>query len=295
LSDFTWPGDNKLALSIVINVEEGSEATLVDGDKGPEPVDELGIRLSHSMRNYSNESNYEYGLREGWPRIRDALERYRVQATFTAAAVSLMRAPDIARYIADSSHETCSHGWRWIHQFRMNEDEERDFIRKATRDIEKSTGKKPVGWLSRYLLTDNTRRLLQEEGYLYHMDDYSADAPFFSAVPGSDKPMLIVPYALDSNDMKFWTDPSLSVSAWLDYACRSFDILYEEGCNGRARMMSLGLHLRIMGRPGRIRALYDFLAHVHRHDKVWVTTREAIARHWQSIHPDPVARPGLRD
>ncbi len=295
MKTFTWPDDNRLALSIVVNVEEGSEATIADGDKGPEPVDELGIQLRQPIRNYSNESNYEYGVREGWPRIKDLLEAYRVQVTFTAAAVSLLRAPAIARYIANGPHEACSHGWRWIHQFRMNEDKERDFIRKASAGIQKATGKRPVGWLSRYLLTDNTRRLLQEEGYLYHMDDYSADAPFFSAVSGSDKPMLIVPYALDSNDMKFWTDPSLSVSAWLDYACRSFDTLYAEGSTGQPRMMSLGLHLRIIGRAGRIRALDDFLAYVHKHEKVWVTTREAIARYWQEMHPEPSVRRGLRD
>ena len=294
ISNFAWPAGHQLALSIVVNVEEGSEATIADGDKRPEPVDELGIQLSHPMRNYSNESNYEYGLREGWPRVKTILERYQVPATFTAAAVSLMRAPEIAQYIAEGPHEPCSHGWRWIHQFRMNEAKERDFIQKAVRDIEASTGKRPLGWLSRYLLTDNTRRLLQEEGFLYHMDDYSADAPFYSAVPGSDQPMLILPYALDSNDMKFWTDPALSVSDWLDYACRSFDVLYQEGGAGQARMMSLGLHLRIIGRPGRIRALDDFLAYVHKHDGVWVTTRQTIAEYWQKMYPEPQVRPELR-
>lgn len=294
MAAFTWPSKHKLALSIVVNVEEGAEATIADGDKRPEPVDELGIQLSQPIRNYSNESNYEYGLREGWPRIRAILERYQVSTTFTAAATALTRTPDIARYIADGPHEPCSHGWRWVHQFRMEEAAERTFIQQASDDIEKSTGKRPVGWLSRYLLTPNTRRLLQEAGYLYHMDDYSADAPFWSSVTGSDQPMLILPYALDSNDMKFWTDPALSVSTWLDYACRTFDVLYAEGLEGQARMMSLGLHLRIIGRPGRIRALDDFLAYACKHKGVWLATRREIAEYWQSMHPEPSVRPALR-
>lgn len=294
MTSFNWPGKCKLALSVVVNVEEGAEASIADGDKGPEPVDELGIQLKQPVRNYSNESNYEYGLREGWPRIKTILDRYQVNTTFTAAAVALTRAPDIAQYIAEGPHEPCSHGWRWVHQFRMQEEEERIFIKKAGDEIEKNTGKRPVGWLSRYLLTPNTRRLLQEAGYLYHMDDYSADAPFWCTVEGSDKPMLILPYALDSNDMKFWTDPALSVPVWLDYAQRTFDVLYAEGSEGHPRMMSLGLHLRIIGRPGRIRALDDFLAYACRHEGVWLATRREIAEYWQTCSK-PVIRVGLRD
>ncbi|MBF2754520.1 MAG: polysaccharide deacetylase family protein [Gammaproteobacteria bacterium AqS3] len=289
-----WPDGSHLAVSIVVNVEEGAEASIADGDEHPEPVDELGIALRRSIRNYGNESNYEYGLREGFERVRGLLDRHGITATFAAAAVALERAGHIAEYIAEGAHEPCAHGHRWVHQFGMDEAQERDFIERAAVSIEASTGKRPVGWLSRYLHTPATRRLLQRAGFLYCMDDYSGDAPFWTAVEGSDQPLLIVPYALDSNDMKMWIDPGLGVSDWLDYAKKSFDVLYAEAAAGALRMMSLGLHLRIIGRPGRIGALDEFFAHVHRHPDVWIATRRAIAERWQQLHPDRPVRPPLR-
>jgi len=176
----------------------------------------------------------------------------------------------------------CCHGWRWIHQFHMTENEERAFIKKAVASIEATTGRRPVGWLSRYLLTPNTRRLLVEEGFRYHMDDYSDDLPFWDRVDGT--PILIVPYALDSNDMKMWTTPALTPSDWLRYATDSFDWLYAEGAS-EPKMMSLGVHLRIIGRPGRIAYLERFIQHVQRHPRVWIATREAIADHWAAHNP----------
>lgn len=289
----TWPNQARLALSIVVNVEEGSESTIADGDRGPEPVDELGVTLKKPIRMHGNESNYEYGIREGWPRIHKLLKKYDITATFTAAAVSLERAPEIADAIREGGHEACSHGHRWMHQFFMKEDQERQFIRDALESIQKTTGQRPYGWLSRYMHTENTRRLLQEEGFLYHMDDYSADEPFWAAVDGSDEPMVIVPYALDSNDMKFWTSPSLTPDAWLQYAKNTFDVLYEEGAES-ARMMSLGLHLRIIGRPGRIWALEEFLKYVTSKPDVWITTRKAIAETFAAQNPDKTIRPSLR-
>ncbi len=292
-SQFSWPNNAKLALSIVVNVEEGSESTIVDGDRGPEPVDELGVVPKKPIRVHGNESNYEYGIREGWPRVHKLLKKYDITATFTAAAVSLERAPEIAAAIVEGGHEACSHGYRWLHQYYMDEDKERQFIRDAVASIEKTTGQRPYGWLSRYLHTENTRRLLQEEGFLYHMDDYSADAPFWSAVDGSDEPMVIVPYAIDSNDMKFWTSPSLTPEAWLQYAKNTFDVLYAEGAD-QPRMMSLGLHLRIIGRPGRIGALEEFLQYVSTKQDVWITTRKAIAETFAEQCADKTIRPSLR-
>ncbi|MEQ9639768.1 MAG: polysaccharide deacetylase family protein [Alphaproteobacteria bacterium] len=280
-----WPGGARLAVSVVVNVEEGSEQSVAEGDKRPEPVDELGIALGKPIRNYGNESNYAYGIKAGAPRIMALLSKYGVPATFTAAALSLERAPDLARAIVAGGHEVCSHGWRWIHQFHMDEAAERDFIRKAADSIEASTGKRPAGWLSRYLLTENTRRLLIEEGFGYHMDDYSDDRPFWDVVDG--KPILILPYAVDSNDMKFWTAPALTPDQWLKYACDTFDVLYDEGAE-QPRMMSLGLHLRIIGRPGRIGAFEGFLRHVRRHPDVWLATRAEIAAAWAAHEPAPV-------
>ena len=178
----------------------------------------------------------------------------------------------------------CAHGWRWVHQFHMDEAAERDFIRKAVASITRTTGERPHGWLSRYLLTGNTRRLLVEEGFAYHMDDYSDDVPFWDTVDG--KPILILPYAIDSNDMKMWTAPSFMPADWLQYATDSFDCLLREGARA-PRMMSLGVHLRIIGRPGRIGYFEKFLDHVARHNDVWVTTRLQIARHWEATHPWP--------
>lgn len=287
-TNWSWPNGAKLALSIVVNVEEGSEYSVAEGDAFPEPVDELGVVIKKPLRMHGNESNYRYGLNEGAARIVALLERQQMRVTWTAAALSLERTPQLAQTIRARiekySDEACSHGWRWVHQFRLDETQEREFIRRAADSIEKSTGMRPVGWLSRYLHTEATRRLLQEEGFTYHMDDYSADTPFWAAVPGSAKPMVIVPYALDSNDMKMWVAPAYTPDLWLKYACDTFDVLLAEGqganTNTAPRMMSLGLHLRIIGRPGRIWALQRFLEHVGQASGVWVTTRRAIAEHF---------------
>jgi peptidoglycan/xylan/chitin deacetylase (PgdA/CDA1 family) len=265
---WSWPDGARLAVSLVVNVEEGAESSIADGDRGPEPVDELGIALKKPIRNYGNESNYRYGA----------------TATFTAAAVALERAPELAREIVAAGHEVCAHGWRWVHQFHLAEADEREFIRKAVASIERTTGTRPYGWLSRYLLTDHTRRLLAEEGFRYHMDDYSDDQPFWDVAGG--RPMVVVPYALDSNDMKFWTDPALSTEQWLRYATDTFDWLYEEGASA-PRMMSLGVHLRIIGRPGRIGVFERFLKHATARPGVWIATRRAIAEHFAAQVPPP--------
>lgn len=282
MNGMIWPGSARLALSIVVNVEEGSELSVAEGDRGPEPVDELGITLKKPIRNFGNESNYQYGIKRGAPRVMDLLERRQLTATFTAAALSLERAPALTERIVAGGHEVCSHGWRWVHQFQMDEVKERDFINKAADSIERTTGTRPVGWLSRYLLTENTRRLLVEAGFGYHMDDYSDDKPFWEQAGG--KPILIMPYALDSNDMKMWTDPAYTPEQWYRYAVDSFDQLYREGEN-EARMMSLGVHLRIIGRPGRFVWFERFIDHVLSKGDVWITTRRSIAEHWTEHCP----------
>ena len=213
------------------------------------------------------------------------LKDYGIKASWTVAALSLENHPEIAQAIADLGHEPVSHGYRWVHQFKMNEEQEREFIRKAVQSIEKTVGVRPYGWLSRYFHTDNTRRLLIEEGFTYHMDDYSGDVPYWDkdTVPG--KPITIVPYQLDSNDMKMWTDPAMTPTQWLEYAKNCFDQLYREGEAGNPKMMSLGLHLRIIGRPGRIWALEEFFRHVTAKKDVWITTRRDIAEHFAKVDP----------
>ncbi len=284
---YNWPDKARLALSVVINVEEGAEMSVRDGDRGPEPVDEMGIVLKRPIRNRANESNYRYGLKEGFCRVAGMLDEFRIPATWTAAALALERAPEVARYLSDRGDEAASHGYRWEHQFRMEEEKEREFIRKTVRSITETTGARPVGHLSRYLVSDNTRRLLAEEGFLYHMDDYSGDEPFWEVVDG--RPLVIMPYAIDTNDMKMWAEPSYTPAQWLQYAVDTFDWLYAEGAH-RPRLMSLGLHLRVIGRPGRIGALRRFFDHVQSHSGVWITTRRQIAEHFAGRVPPPTGQ-----
>jgi peptidoglycan/xylan/chitin deacetylase (PgdA/CDA1 family) len=283
---FTLPRDQRLAMSFVVNVEEGAEQSVAAGDKGPEPVDELGVALKIPIRNYGNESNYRYGITAGAPRVMRLLEQHRFTVTFTAAAVALEKAPDLARAIVAGGHEVCSHGHRWVHQFSFKEEREREFIRNATESLRASTGERPRGWLSRYLFTPNTRRLLIEEGYFYHMDDFGDDVPRwdFVDVGGQQRGIVIVPYALDTNDMKMWVAPAHSPQQWLDYAVATFDQLYEEG-SVQPKIMSLGVHLRIIGRPGRIGALARFMQHVAAKKDVWVTSRLAIAERFAALNP----------
>ena len=286
--ELLWPHNAPLALSIVVNVEEGSEMSIADGDKGPEPVDELGVALKIPIRNYVNESNYQYGIRAGGPRILDLLESLETPATFTAAALSLERAPELTQRIVAGGHEVCAHGWRWIHQFSFDEERERDFIRKAATSIEKTTGTRPLGWLSRYLHTPQTRRLLVEEGYRYHMDDLSDDMPRWESVglpDGSVRPLICVPYAIDTNDMKFWTSPSYTPNQWLTYVKDSLDWLLAEAEIKGPRMLSVGLHLRIIGRPGRMGALANFLEYAKAKPGVWIATRAEIAERFAAFEP----------
>jgi hypothetical protein len=254
----------------------------MDGDKYPEPVDEMGIALKRAVRNYGNESNYRYGLTRGGPRVMRLIEQYQLPVTFTACALALERAPELAAEIRrQARHEVTSHGYRWAHQFHMNEEQERAYIRQAIESLERTTGQRPQGWLSRYLLTDNTRRLLAEEGFLYHMDDYGDDEPSWDC--SHSRPIVVMPYQVDNNDMKMWAEPSYTPDQWLKYALDNLQWSLKEG-EHEVNMMSLGLHLRIIGRPGRIWALEKFLSHVQdlngQGAGIWVATRAQIARHF---------------
>ncbi|MEM9837772.1 MAG: polysaccharide deacetylase family protein [Pseudomonadota bacterium] len=280
---FTWPGGKRLAFSLVVNVEEGAENRVDEGDKRPEPVDELGVTMKAPIRMHGNETNYQYGINRGAPRVLKLLDEAGIRATWTVCGQALQKAPWLAEAIMARGDEPCNHGHKWAFSAFMKEDEERAFIQQGTDSIEETCGRKPVGWLSRYLHTDITRRLVKEAGYLYHMDDYSDDFPYWDQVDMGEErkePMIILPYAIDSNDMKFWLSPSFTPDMWADYAKRTFDWLYQEAQTEGARMMSLGLHLRIIGRPGRIAALQDVLKYVQSHDDVWFASREEIAHHF---------------
>ncbi len=287
-ADFRWPNGGKLALSIVVNVEEGAEKRVDEGDRGPEPVDELKAVPRKPIRVYSNESNYEYGINRGAPRVLKILDKAGVNATWTVCGQALEKAPWLADAIMKRGDEPADHGHKWAFTAFMEKDAEAAFIEKSASSIEKTCGRRPAGWLSRYLYSANTRGLLKDAGYLYHMDDYSDDFPYWDEVEvanGSKEPIVILPYAIDSNDMKFWIDPSFMPDMWLDYAKRTFNWLYNEAQEEGARMMSLGLHLRIIGRPGRIEVFQQFLEHVRNHSDVWVATREQIAGHFAANVP----------
>ncbi len=277
---FTWPNGAKLALSIVVNVEEGAERGIWQGDREPEPVDELGVVPKSAMRVHGNESNYLYGINRGAPRVLRLLDEAKVPATWTVCAQALEKAPWLAKAIIERGDEPCNHGYRWLFTALKSREEERDFVRQGTESIQRTTGRKPTGYLSRYLHTDYLRETLAQEGYLYHMDDYSDDFPRWEYFSNGVRPIVVLPYAIDSNDIKFWLSPSFTPDMWLDYAKRSFDWLLAEADREGARLMSLGLHLRIIGRPGRIAALEDFLDYVTRSQPVWISKREDIARHF---------------
>ena len=288
---FTWPNGAKLAFSLVVNVEEGAEKNIRDGDKGPEPVDELKATPAKAhIRVHGNETNYQYGVNRGAPRIFRLLDKYDMPATWTACSLALERAPWIADALMARGDEPCCHGYRWKFTAFMDEAKERDFIRMGADSIEKTCGRRPAGWLSRYLHSDLTRALLIEEGYRYHMDDYSDDFPYWDVVDlpqGGRKPIIVLPYAIDSNDMKFWLDPSFTAENWVTYAKDTFDWLLAEAEQDGARMMSLGLHLRIIGRPGRIGALQQVLEYIKSKPGVWCATREQIAEAFAAAVPAP--------
>jgi peptidoglycan/xylan/chitin deacetylase (PgdA/CDA1 family) len=271
-----WKRGARLAVSIVVNVEEGSELSVARGDPTMEPVDELGMFTKEPVRNFSNESNYRYGLNQGAPRVARLLRERHLQATWTCAATALESAPQVAELIVQGNHEACAHGHRWVSQLKMDESTEREFMVRAGDSIARTTGQRPVGWLSRYYTTANTRRLLAELGYTYHMDDFSDDLPFWDESHG--RPILVVPYQLDTNDMKMWAHPSYTPDQWLKYARDSFDWLLRESRElEEPRIMSLGVHLRIIGRPGRIWALRSFLDHVCQAEGACIMTRAQIA------------------
>lgn len=286
---FAWPNGARLAVSLVVNVEEGAEQNIRDGDKGPEPVDELGAVPSRPMRVHGNESNYQYGVKAGWPRVRDMLDAFNVECTVTAAALALERAPQIAADLRARAWEVAAHGFRWSHQFWMDEDKERAFIARARDSITATVGKPPRGWLSRYLHTEATRRLLAEEGFAYHMDDYSDDFPFWDVVTtvAGPRPIVVTPYAIDTNDMKMWVAPAMQPWDWSRYAIETYDRLAREAERGAAKVMNLGLHLRIIGRPGRIGALERILEHIAKDGRAWVASRGAIVDAFSAAAPPP--------
>jgi len=273
-----WPNGARLAINVVINYEEGSERSFAMGDPDQEPMTEWGsYPFPRDIRNLAMESMYEYGSRVGIWRILDALGDARIPATFFACAVAFEQNLAVAEAAVAAGHEICSHGYRWEEVFRLTEEEERAHIIAALRSFEQTCGRPPVGWYCRY--GARIRRLLAEVGgFLYDSDAYNDDVPYFVPVDGERR--LVVPYTCDVNDIRFWTSPGLSqADDFYRYMRESFEVLYAEAARG-PRMMSIGLHPRMIGRPGRIRSLKHFFDYARQFPDVWFATREEIARAW---------------
>ena len=283
--DPQWPGGARLALQIVLNYEEGAEQCILHGDPASESFlsEIVGARAFPGARHMSMESLYEYGSRAGVWRLLRVFERRGLPLTVFGVAMALQRNPEAAAAMVAGGHEIASHGWRWIDYQFIDVETERQHIALAVTAIEKLTGQRPLGW---YTGRDspNTRRLVVEHGgFLYDADSYSDDLPYWQSVDG--KAHLVVPYTLDCNDMRFATLAGFTTGdEFFQYLRDAFDLLYREG-DDTPKMMSVGLHCRLAGRPARTAALERFLDHVQRHEKVWICRRVDIARHWIERHP----------
>ena len=280
-----WQGDAKIALQIVLNYEEGSEYSIPDGDD----ISEIYLRevpgssMAKGMRDLQVESVYEYGSRAGFWRLMRLFKAKNIPLTIFGAALALERNPAAVEAIVDAGYDICCHGWRWIGYHLLDEAEEREHIKKAVATLKKLTGDRPLGWYCRYAPSLNTRRLIVEEGgFLYDSDAYNDDLPYWVEVEGKDH--LVIPYTLDNNDMKYCVAPGFnSGNDFYTYLKDAFDVLYAEG-ETSPKMMSVGLHARLAGKPGRIAALARFIDYVQNHDHVWICRRLDIAHHWIKHH-----------
>ncbi|MBK8510083.1 MAG: allantoinase PuuE [Candidatus Competibacter sp.] len=283
-----WPGDARVAVQFVLNYEEGGENCVLHGDKFSEQfLSEIVGAAAYEARHLSMESIYEYGSRAGVWRILREFERRGLALTVFGISMALERHPEVTAAFVELGHEIACHGWRWIHYQSMDEATEREHMRTGVDIIQRLTGQAPLGW---YTGRDspNTRRLVVEHGgFLYDADYYGDDLPFWTQVETSDGRVvdhLVVPYTLDTNDMRFATPQGFNTADhFFTYLRDAFDVLYAEGAES-PKMLSVGMHCRLLGRPGRFRALQRFLDHIERHDRVWVARRVDIARHWIAKH-----------
>jgi len=277
--DPRWPGGARVAVSFVVNVEEGAELSLSSGDERNEKTYEVVDEVT-GVPDACMESHFEYGTRAGYWRIMSALERFGVPATLSACGRALEISPWLAEDAVRRGHEVAAHGYRWEPHARMAEAEERVNIARAIAAIARAAGTRPVGWHTRSTPSPNTRRLLVEAGgFLYDSDAYSDDLPFFVDVAGARH--LVVPYSFDTNDMHFHQGFQRFVTAgdFTEYVTDAFDTLWREGTS-TPKMLSVGLHLRMIGRPGRIGGLERAIQHMRDKGGVWFARRDAIARHW---------------
>ncbi len=285
--DPRWPGGARLALQVVLNYEEGAENSVLHGDAASEAFlsEIIGAEAFTGERHKSMESLYEYGSRSGLWRLLRIFRERAIKVTVFGVAMALQRHPQAVQAMLADGHEIACHGWRWINYQFVDEQTERAHIKLAVDTLTELTGSPPLGW---YTGRDspNTRRLVVEHGgFLYDADSYADDLPYWEPVNG--KPHLVVPYTLDANDMRFATNQGFNTGEqFFSYLKDAFDLLYREG-ETAPKMMSVGLHCRLIGKPGRAAALERFLDYVQQHEGVWICRRVELARHWYDTHPYP--------
>jgi peptidoglycan/xylan/chitin deacetylase (PgdA/CDA1 family) len=282
-----WPDGARIAINLVVNYEEGSENRAEDGCGRRESAGEVASQVPMDQRDLANESMFEYGSRAGVWRLLRIFDKHGVRATFFACAVALERNPAVGRAITARGHDVLAHGNRWEEHFLLDREAERAAIERAVRVIEATTGQKPAGWYCRYGPSVDTRELVVASGhFLYDSDAYNDDLPYYVRVGG--RPWLVIPYTLDTNDARAWRGGLDTGADFFEYLRDAFDQLYEEGAT-HPRMLSVGLHCRIVGRPGRARGLDRFIAHARALPGVWFARRGEIARWWLEHHPPPPA------
>jgi allantoinase len=277
-----WPNGARIAVSVVVNYEEGSEYSLLDGDPYHETNNEVPSPVPPGQRDLYNESFFEYGSRVGVWRLLDLFDQFGVKTTFYCCALALERNPQAAREIVSRGHEVCGHGYRWQEYHSARREDERKSIDMTVQSLLQTTGQRPVGWFTRYGPSVHTRELIAGEGgFIYDSLGLNDDLPYY--VPVQGKAWLVVPYSFETNDARFWRGGLVSVDSFYEYLRDTFDCLYQEG-RTHPKMMSVGLHCRLAGRPGRTAALVRFIDYAKRHERVWMARRVDIARHWHKHH-----------
>jgi putative urate catabolism protein len=283
--DPKWPNNARLAVNFVINYEEGSEYSIPDGDGFSEAslTESPSSTIPHGTRDLAAETLFEYGARVGFWRLLRLFQERGFPVTLFACALALERNPKVVEAVKTSNLDICCHGWRWIEHYKLTEDEEREHIRLAIESLTNMFGERPLGWYCRTGPSVNTRRLLVEEGgFLYDSDAYNDELPYWQTV--DDKPHLVVPYSLTTNDSKFGRGWFSTGEDFFQFTKDAFDMLYEEGAYA-PKMMSIGLHQRLIGHPARAMGLKRLLDYIGGFEDIWVCNRLDIAKHWIKTHP----------
>ena len=288
-----WPTQARIALQFVLNYEEGAENSVLHGDAASEQfLSEMASPAAFAARHLSMESIYEYGSRAGVWRILREFERRQLPLTVFGVSMALQRHPELCAAFKELGHEIACHGWRWINYQNLDEASEREHMRIGMQILTELTGERPLGWYTGRDSPQTHRLVADFGGFDYDSDYYGDDLPFWMRVQKSDgsvAPQLIVPYTLDTNDMRFASSQGFAQGDdFFSYLKDSFDVLYAEGDPAglnTPKLLSIGMHCRLLGRPGRMRSLQNFLDYVQSHSQVWICRRIDIARHWKQAHP----------